>query len=116
MGAFSIFTTTMASANSLATFDLGGAWHYNYLIVPTMTSGANIEVWGTVDSATTYFQIRQQVAATTTAQMPSFIVAATCAANGAIVPLLPGYQYLRLRVDSAPTAATVFKIACGAHY
>lgn len=116
MGAFSIFTTTMTSGNSLATFDLGGAWHYNYLIVPTMTSGANIELWGTIDSATTYFQIRQPPGPTITAQMPSFIIAATCAAGGAIVPIPSGYQYLRLRVDSAPTAATVFKITGGAHY
>lgn len=117
MGAQSVYTTTMTSGNSLATFDLGQSWHYLYGVIPTMASSTAIEVWASVDAGTTYYQVRQAVAQTATAQMPSFVVAASCAIGGSIVPLPSGFQYLRLRTaDSAPTAATTFRIIALANY
>lgn len=119
MGAFSVFTATMASGSNSCTFDTGGAWHYQYLVVPTMTSSANLDIYVPVDGnevspQVNYYQMRQQYFTNTSA--PSYIVAATAAVNGAIVPLNCGIRYLKFIADSAPANGAVFKLICGHGY
>lgn len=107
MAAQSVFTKTITSGNSLATFDLGQSWLYTYAVIPTMTSQSATEVWASTDGGTTFYQVRQPVAQTTTAQMNSYVIAATCAAGGSIVPI-PSFRFIRLRMaDSAATTPGV---------
>lgn len=107
------FSTFIASAQNSATFDLGGV-HFDtaYLVVPTMASGGNISVWTAITPTSTFYEIRDKAYGTSTVQFNTFIVAASAAANGAIVPLPPGFQHYKLITDSAPTAATTFRIIC----
>jgi hypothetical protein len=106
-----IYAATMASANSLAVFQrLGNTFDNVYLQIPTMSSGANLEVRASLDGLS-YYGVRKPILQTAT--VTTFVVAASAAANGAIVPLPPGFEYYQLVADSAPTAATTFNLICG---
>lgn len=106
------FVKTMASADSVAVFDTAEPWQQVYLQVPTMASNTAIDIYAGADSSN-FYQVRQQVGNTTTVQAWSFVVAASAGANGAIVPIPGGFQFYKIKAtDSAPTAATVFKLIC----
>ena len=116
-----MFAKTMASADSLVSyFDCGGVFANVYLEVPTMASGTAIDVYVASDVMPTdpvvqpaFKQLMLKVPATATAQFNTYIVAASLSANGSTVPLVGGFRYYKLKAtDSAPTAATTFKIVC----
>lgn len=112
-----VFVNSMSSANSLVTFDIGNyAFDRIWIQVPTMTSVSNLDIYVATASNATYYQLRQEVVATGTTQCISFSIAASCAANGALVPVISHglFQYFRIKAtDSAPTAAVDFKVICG---
>ena len=115
-GLYKIQTKTMAGGASQSTlpFNLGQTFERVFLQVSTMTSAANISIDVSPDAGTSYYQLRHSPnPLTTTVAVPTFIVAATAAANGSIIPLPPGFQYFRVNVDSSPAAAVAFTVVCG---
>lgn len=104
---------TMASATGSFTVDMGMAFSKVYIVLPTMASSTAIDLLASTDG-TSYYQVRKEAGNTTTVQAWTFIVAATGAANGGIVPLAAGFRFYKfICTDSAPTAATVFNIIGG---
>jgi hypothetical protein len=112
-GLHQVFVKTMASADSVISgWDLGRAFSKVYLQIPTMSSNSALDVYASVDGSS-FYQIRKEAVSTSTVQAHSYIVAASAAANGGIVPLPGGFRYYKIQAtDSAPTAATTFKIIC----
>lgn len=105
-----VFSTNIAAAGTTATFDLGGrAFQHVNLVIPSMVSPGNITIFAAA-TGTTFYEMRSRSASTSTVQLNTFVIAA--AGNGAIVPMTQGFQYYRLFIDSAPAAATNFKIIC----
>jgi len=116
-GVHSVFSKTLAGGASQTTlpFNVERAYDHMYLQVATMASVANISLDVSADGGETYYQLRHTPPfATATVTVPTFIVAATAAANGAMVPIPTGFRHFRVVVDSAPTAAVGFKVICGA--
>jgi len=102
---------TMASADSVCSyFDLGSYYPKVYLQIPTMTSKANIQVFAALNPNETFFEVMNKVANTATVAVNSFVIGNTAAANGGLVPLPEGFRFYKIVADSAPTAATTFKL------
>lgn len=109
-----VYTATMAAAGTTATFqNMGRAFDKIYLQVPTMVSAANLDIYVSADNGTTFYQLSKEVPNTTTVQCWSFTVNATAAANGRMVPIPGGMDAYKIVADSAPAAATTFKVICG---
>jgi hypothetical protein len=113
-GAYFYQAKTMASADSVVSFfDLGRAFSKVYLQIPTMASNSAFDVYASTD-ATSFYQVRKEIPNTTTAQAWTFTIGASAAANGSIVPMPGGFRFYKIvATDSAPTAATTFKMIGG---
>lgn len=116
--AVQVFTSSMSSGNSLATFDVSGSWARMFLQVPTFTSQTMLGIEVAVTSNATYYVLAQDIPQTTTVQSWPFLIPATATSGGAIIPLqFSNFQYFRIRAkDSAPTAAVDFKVICSANW
>ncbi len=101
---------TMASAVVSASGDLQRTYQRVYLQIPTMASVTALDLYASVDGSS-YYQIRKEVVNTASVQATSFVVPSSAAANGALMPVPGGFQYYKIiATDSAPTAATTFKL------
>ena len=103
-------TATMASAGTTATINVGDVYAKMYLQVPSFNSSANIQLDVSADG-TNYYNLRRISTSTMNVQ-PTFVVEASAAANGCIVEIPGGYQYLKLTADSAPSISVGFKVLC----
>lgn len=112
--AMSVFTKSMSSGSSLATFDVGGSWTRIFLQIPTFTSQTALGIEVAVASSATYYQLAQELPQTTTAQIWAYVVAATATSGGFLLPLpVSNFQFFRVVAkDSAPTGAVDFKVIC----
>lgn len=111
----SAFTVSMSSGTSTASFNLGQAWEYVNVIIPTFTSQTRLNFEISDSAAGTYYAMFQPPQnATTTVSLWPFQTPATATSSGFAMPLpFFGTQYLRVRtVDSAPTAAVNIKVLC----
>jgi hypothetical protein len=106
-----IFIATMASAGASASVNLAKSWGFVSVQVSTMTSGAELQQWASVDG-TNYYQVFQDKQNTATTANNAFTIASNVGTNGGICPLLPGFQYMKLIATSAPTNGTIFKFIC----
>lgn len=113
IGEAKAFLMNMAATAGSATVDLTRAFDRVYLQVPTMPSSTAMDLYGSVDGST-YYQIRRDQVLTSTIQSYTFTIAASYAANGAIVPISPGFRYYKvIATDSAPTSTIGFYVVCG---
>lgn len=110
-GPVTVFTATMASAGNTATVNLAKGWGFVSVQISTMTSGAELQQWASVDG-TNYYQVFGQNANTATTANNAFSIASNVGTNGGISPLLPGYQYMKLVATSAPANGCIFKFVC----
>lgn len=102
------FVVTMASADSIASFNLGRLFSKIYIQIGSMNSSANLNIQASLDNVT-FYDLRS-VSPTTQAVQSTFVVAASATGNGCIVPYPQGVQYLRVVADSAPSIAVGFKV------
>lgn len=110
-GQMNVVIATMASADSVAQFDLKSYYRKVYLEIPTMASNSALQVLATNNPNDGFKQVMAAQVNTSTVSLNSFVIGATAAANGAIVPLPAGFRHYKIKAtDSAPTAATEFKI------
>lgn len=109
-GVYRVFAATMASADSVVSFfNTGGrAFSRVYLECPSFPSASTIDIYAGATS-TAFYQVRKdpQVATPVT-----FSIDGTAVANGGTIPIPGGFQYYRLQVASAPTAAKSFNLIC----
>lgn len=110
-GAVTVFTATMASAGATATVNLSKGWGFVSVQISTMTSGAELQQWASVDG-TNYYQVFQDKMNTATTANNAFSIASNVGTNGGVTPLIPGYQYMKLVATSAPVNGTIFKFVC----
>jgi hypothetical protein len=103
---------TLSAAVGSASVTMARAYDRVYLQVPTMASSSALDVYVSADGSS-YYQFRKEAPNTSTVQNHSFIVAASCLANGSVVPLPGGFKgYKLVATDSNPTAAGSFYIVC----
>ena len=100
-GVHCVYVKTMAGGATQTTlpFDVGRSYRQMYLQVATMASVANVSLDVSADGGTTYYQLRHNPPnATATVTVPTFIVAATAGANGAMVPILLGRRQREAKI------------------
>lgn len=107
------FSFTMSAAVGSATVDVGQGYSRVYLQISTFSSASALDVYGSADGGTTYYQLRHMAVASASSQTPTFIVASSAMVNGAMVPIPAGFaQYKIKATDSNPTAALTFSLLC----
>lgn len=112
-GAYFHQPNTMASADSIISFDLGRAFAKVYLQIPSMPSSTALDTYASTDKVS-FYQVRKEPVNTSTVQASSYIIAASAGANGGIVPVPGGFRFYRfIATDSAPSGATTFKLIGG---
>lgn len=105
------YAVTMPSATGSATFNVLEGFQRAYLQIATCASVSALDVYGSSDGGTTYYQLRHMAVASASSQTPTFIVASSAMANGAMVPIPPGFQYYSVKcTDSNPSMALAFSI------
>lgn len=105
------YTFTMAAATGSAVVNVGEGFQRAYLQVSTLSSASALDVYASADGGTTYYQIRHMAVASATSQSPTFIVASSAMANGAMVPVPAGFQFYKVAcTDSNPSAALGFTL------
>lgn len=112
-GLYKQISVTYATGAVSFTVNLTRPWRNVYLECATNSSGSAMDVYAANAAAGTYKQIRMPAANTASSQSPSFIIAATAMAGGAMVPIPAGFQYYKvLMTDSALTVSTAYIFHC----
>jgi hypothetical protein len=110
IGAVKVFTKTMASGATVATFNVGGSYSQYKLCLPTMASGGNIQLQLSCDEGTT-FKTLFHGPSVATATPVSFVVASSVSNCIFDVPHLG--QHFNVVVTTAATAtAYQFSVIC----
>lgn len=104
-GVHQVFQCTIASGAASGSFNAGRAFGRMMAVFPSCTSSQSLDVYASTDG-TTYYQLRKDGPGT------SYIVAATALANGGIVPLPVGLQYVKVISDAAIVNGLAVKVIC----
>jgi hypothetical protein len=103
----------MSAAVGSAAVNVFEGYDRAYLQVPTFASATDLDVYASADGGTTYYQLRHMAIASASSQTPTFIVASSAMANGAMVPIPPGFANYRFKAtDSNPSGAIAFTLLC----
>lgn len=102
---------TMSAGIGSAAVNVVEGFERAYLQVSTLSSATALDIYASADGGTTYYQVRHMAVASASSQSPTFIVASTAMANGAMVPIPAGFQYYKVAcTDSNPSAALGFTL------
>ena len=102
---------TMAAATGSAVVNVIEGFERAYLQVSTLSSASAMDIYASADGGSTYYQLRHMAVASASSQSPTFIVASTAMANGAMVPIPAGFQYYKVAcTDSNPAGALAFTL------
>lgn len=105
------FAFTMPAAAGSAVVSLTEGYAKAYIQLSTFASSTSLDVYGSSDGGTTYYQIHNMAVPGAPTAMPTFVVAATCMVNGGLVPVPSGFlNYKFIATDSAPSAALGFTL------
>jgi hypothetical protein len=109
-GADAVFAATMASGGTLtAAADLGRAWGRVYLQIPSGTSNTQYYIKGSGDNATfcrVYFD------SLNSSTVGTNLYAIHSSLTGAIVPVPPGIQYLKVESTMLVADGATYKFIC----
>jgi hypothetical protein len=110
-GAVTIFSASMASGGDSASVNLGKSWAKVSLQVGTMSTGVQLVQYASVDN-TSFYQVFNVVGNTATVAANTFSVVDTVGTNGGIVPLVPGFQYMKVIGTGVVSGGVIFKFIC----
>ena len=110
-GAVTIFSATMASGADSASVNLSKSWGKVALQVGTMSTGVQLVQYASVDNSA-FYQVFTVVENTATVAANTFSVVATVGSNGGIVPLVPGFQYIKMLGTGVVSGGVLFKFIC----
>jgi hypothetical protein len=109
-GPVQVFAGVLASGTSTITsIDISGkSWSRVYLEVPTMSTQAEIYVYGSTDN-TTFRQVYERV--NTAPVQFQGVTMPTSVSNG-LVPLTAWHRYLQFRMSATVTNGATFNVVC----
>lgn len=109
LGPVKVFTGLIASGASTSSgIKLDRVYSRVFLQVPSMTTQAAIDVWGSSDD-TTYYQVYERVN-TAPVQYQSLIVGTNC--SNALVPLDVHFSYVQFRTSAVVSGGATFTMHC----
>ena len=107
------YAVTMASATGSAVVSTGDGFQRVYLQIATCASVSAIDVYGSSDGGVTHYQLRHMAVASASSQSPTFIVASSAMANGAMVPIPAGFSSYKITcTDSNPSMSLGLSLLC----
>lgn len=110
VSAVKVFTGTIASGSTVATFNVGGGYRSYMVRLPSMASGGDVRFNVSYDEGTTYKTLYH---APTVATAAPTVVNIPSSVSNAIVGLPPLGQHFQVGVTTAATAtAYEFHVIC----
>lgn len=110
-GFFTRYVTTMASGGTLTgQVDLGRAFAKVYLEVPSMTSNTQLHIQAAAEQGGTFRRVKQWNVAS--ANVSADFAIASSVSGGALVPIPPGLQYVKVEATATVDNGATFKIIC----
>jgi len=110
IGAVKVFTKTMASGATVASFNVGGSYKYYQVCLPSMASGGDVRFQVSCDEGSTFKTLYHSPTVATAA--PTVVNIASSVSN-AIVGVPPLGQHFNIQVTTAATAtAYQFTVIC----
>ncbi len=107
----SIFNATMASGADSASVNVAKSWGNVALQIGTMSTGVQLQQWASVDGSS-YYQVFSPQTNTATVANNAFLIVGSLGTNGAITPLIPGFQYYKLIGTGVVSGGVQFKLIC----
>lgn len=105
-----VFSKTIASGVTNATFDVGGGYKHYMVGVPTLTSGSDIRFFVSYDEGTTFKALYH--APTVASATPTVVNIASSVSN-AFVAVPPLGRHFMIGLTTTPTAtAHTFQVLC----
>ncbi len=107
-GPVKVFTGTLASAASTVAIDVSQAWQKVFVAVPSFSTNAAVDCFGSADG-TTYYQFKEQVN-TAPVQFQSFIIASS--SNNALLSVPYHVRYYQFRTTGVVDNGATFTLIC----
>ena len=112
LGGYPVLSDTIASgASTSAGIKLQNGWSYINVCVGTMSTAAALQVQGSPDDGTTFYNAFQYVASSTTQAAP-IVIASNVGTNGGVIVLPGGFNYLRFIASAVVSGGVTFKLVC----
>lgn len=102
------FVGSIASGASTVSFDMGKSWSKVFVEVATMSTAAELAVYGASDGAT-YRPVMERVN-TAPVQYQALTIATT--ATNAFSPIVPGARFVQLRASATVTGGCLINLVC----
>lgn len=102
------FVGSIASGASTVSFDIGKSWSSVVAEVGSMTTNAELALYGSSDG-TTYRPVLERV--NTAPVQYQAVVISTAAVNG-FAPIVPGARFVQLRASATVTGGAVINLVC----
>jgi hypothetical protein len=110
-GPVKVFSGSIASgASTLTSIDVSKSWSRVYVELPTMSTAAELAVYGSSDG-TTFRPVFERVA-TSSVQYQALVVASGVGANGGVAELAAPLQYLQFRASAVVSGGVALKLVC----
>lgn len=108
-----LYTGSIASGASSISIDVVKGWDRIYAQIPTMSTAAAIDVYGSTDNSTFYQLFNVVQTATTLWTYQSHVVGSAAGANGGIAPVYgQGCRYLQFRASAVVSGGVAMTLIC----
>jgi hypothetical protein len=109
-GPIKVYPNSVASGASTVSFVLDKAYSKIYADVGTMSTAAELSVWGAVYSGGSFHQVTDRVK-TATMQYQTLVIPTAVAANGGCFEV-PVYPSLQFRASAVVSGGVSFSLIC----
>ncbi len=104
-----VFTGSIASAATTVSFVLDRAYENVSFQIPTLSTSAEIKVFGSTDGAT-WYQVYQRVSTSSSVQYQAALITSGMGANGAIAVYGISQPYIQLRASGVIDNGATIKV------
>lgn len=112
-GVVSVFSASIASgATTSSGINLARGWNNINVEVSTMSTAAVLNVFHSTDNGSTYYQVFNPQANTSTVANNALSIATGVGAGGGVVPLPSGLKYVQFRTTAVVSGGVNFKVIC----
>ncbi len=112
-GPYSVFTPTAiaSGASTSGEADLARGWKNVMLVVGTMSTAAQIQVFASPTSGGTYQQVYHPAINSSTVATNPYLLT-TLGTSGGIAPVPAGYRYMKFATTAVVSGGVALKVIC----
>lgn len=106
-----VFSGSIASgASTLTSLDVSQSWRKIFVVVPTMSTAAEISVYGSSDNST-FYPVFERIN-TAPVQYQNLLITTGVASSGGIADLVSPLRYLQFRTSAVVSGGVAMQAIC----